>query len=69
MNSYAENRSALAVADLVRMEVLDFFMQFSSPAGESLANDNIMEFTEQYVLQYILKRRLIQTDVSQPPIQ
>ena len=44
----------MAVAALLRTEGLDFSKRFSSPAAESLANDNIMVFTIQYVLGYIL---------------
>ena len=53
-NSYAEKSPALAAAALLRMEGLDFSKLFTSPAEESLANDNIIVFTLYYVLQYII---------------
>ena len=56
--SYSEKRPALAAAALFRMEGLDFSKRFSShvssPATESLANDNTIVFSVLYVLEYIL---------------
>ena len=52
------------------MEGLDFFKQFSSPAPESLAKDNIMIFTVHYVLQYISGTRYLPgTGTSTPNFQ